>query len=71
MRPDSDNPDDNGSGIDRLADGGGMETGTVHALHRGELAATPAVQHARRPRMLPVKGRRYEEKVFLKLVNIH
>jgi hypothetical protein len=54
MRAHSDNPDDNGPGVDRLADGGGLEAGPLHALHRRKRTPTAPVQHARTARMLPI-----------------
>lgn len=50
---------DNGSGVDRLADGLGMETRLVRPLHRGRRPDAAPLQHARPSGMLPSQGQRY------------
>lgn len=56
MRNHSGAVDDNGSGIDRLVDGPGMEAGPVRPLHRGRRTDATPLQYARSPGLLPSKG---------------
>ena len=58
MRGDRDTADDNGPGVDGLADGTRLAAGSLRPLHRGGRADAPALQHARPPRLLSIQRRR-------------